>query len=48
MHWMSDGKLFHRIIDRGKKLMSVDDLFYSRDGKFTTTVGKELWQSSVR
>ena len=30
--WMSDGRLFHRIIERGKKLVSVDGLFYSRDG----------------
>ena len=25
--WMSDGRLFHRIIERGKKLVSVDDFF---------------------
>ena len=25
--WMSNGKLFHRIIERGKKLVSVDDFF---------------------
>ena len=46
---MSDGKLFHRIIEREKKLVSVDDFFYSRDGiqifsKIITTVGRELWQ----
>ena len=27
MLWMSDGKLFNRIIERGKRLVSVDDLF---------------------
>ena len=25
--WMSDGRLFHRIIERGKKVVSVDDFF---------------------
>ena len=30
--WMSDGKLFHRIIERGKKLVSVDDFFTAGTG----------------
>ena len=30
--WMSDGKLFHRIIGRGKKLVSVDDFFTAGTG----------------
>ena len=33
--WMSDGKLFHRIIERGRKLVSVDDfLQQGRDTDF--------------
>ena len=47
--WMSNGKLFHRIIERGKKLVSVDDFFTAGTGyrffsKIITTVRRELWQ----
>ena len=30
--WMSDGKLFHCIIEGGKKLVSVEDFFTAGTG----------------